>query len=198
MNRWKGIFINSLSHVAVSWKSIEMQISGTRCWRGRAGRRKYSASVSPAIYSTAIWRRWEVGGGRGDDEHLSNERKPAPRATWLYPPPPSSNPHPSMSILRMICLFSKLLPYTSVIQLWNEKVRRTGPSPFLPHPRDLNTLWLLFSTWFACKLLPFSAISKLILQFFMLSKKESDFTPHITHASSSLFSKLLSVLGRFK
>ena len=65
MNRWKGLFINSLSHVAVSWKSIEMQISGTRCWRGRAGRRKYSASVSPAIYSTAIYMT-KVGGGRGE------------------------------------------------------------------------------------------------------------------------------------
>ena len=78
--------------MAVSWKSIEMQISATRCWRGGGGGggggggreeevqcKQNNAQLCPAIFN----RLWEEvgGGGRGDDEHLSNEKEPAPRAT---------------------------------------------------------------------------------------------------------------------
>ena len=64
----------------------------------------------------------------GDDEHLSNEKEPAPRAAPDFTPP--LPPHPSMSVLPMICLFSKLLAvpailYTSVIHLLNEKEQET-------------------------------------------------------------------------
>ena len=66
----------------------------------------------------------------GDDEHLSNEKEPAPRATPDFTPPLPS--HPSMSVLPMICLFRKLILavsaifYASVIHLSNEKEQEPG------------------------------------------------------------------------
>ena len=57
--------------MAVSWKSIEMQISATRCWRGGGGGggggkeevqcKQNNAQLCPAIFNR-LWE--EVVGGR--------------------------------------------------------------------------------------------------------------------------------------
>ena len=92
----------------------------------------------------------KVGGGRGDDEHLSNERKPAPRATWLYllPLPPILTP-PWVYSAWFACLASFCLILCNSIMTWKGPEHRavslsTSPQPSILYgylsPRDLLVL----------------------------------------------------------
>ena len=107
-----GLFINWLSHVAVSWKSFEMQISATRCWGGRGGSSRVQTVQNNvqcgSIVSCNIQLLCDEGRGGGRWEMMSiyrMKRSRCPGQPDFTPPLPT---HPSMSVLPMICLFSKL------------------------------------------------------------------------------------------
>ena len=83
-----------------------------------------------------------------DDEHLSNEKEPAPRATWLYPPPLTSHP----SILLLYGFSNNLSSahfYSFIIESKGSDVQDslTLPLPFLLTPPYQGLTNTCYSNW---------------------------------------------------
>ena len=76
--------------------------------------------------------RLEVGGEMMSIYRMKGSRRPGQPDFTLLPLPPILTP-PWVYSAWFACLASFCL-ILLLYQLWNEKVRRTGPSPFLPHP----------------------------------------------------------------